>query len=155
MESNYYEAPKTEPKIEEKKGSAIKALLVGFAIDAIGTFTIGFVAGIVFFAIRMSGGATPEMVLQDLAVIKPTSTFFVMLAILGLLVSVLAGYVCARIVNYKEYMYSTILAILSVVFSTVMHPRSYSTGLLVFLGFLTLLAFYLGTWLHIRKKKTV
>ena len=66
--------------------------------------------------------------------------------------TVLGGYVCARIVNYSEYKFAFIFGFISAAFGHIASESYYSTLDSMALGILTLGCALLGAWLRVIQK---
>jgi hypothetical protein len=93
--------------------SAVVAVLAGLAIDIGGGLLLGIVQGIVYAVMLASDGMSPEQIQTNLTDPDPGSAYFVLGTLLGLGLSTLAGYVCARMVRSRERRVTGILAVIS------------------------------------------
>jgi hypothetical protein len=106
----------------------------------------------IYSVLLASEGLSPEEIEYQLINLDPHSTFSIISMIIGGLVSVFAGYLCASIVNYSEYKFTFILGSISAAFGLMAGESHYSTLDSIFLCILTLMCALLGAWLHIVKK---
>jgi hypothetical protein len=83
--------------------------------------------------------------------IDPLSTFGLISALVGMTMSLLGGYVCARTANVSSYTAVGIVSAISVCFGTVMGAGEYEWPLLLMLNLLSLMAIFAGGWWYIRK----
>lgn len=127
-----------------EKGSPIKALLLGLAVDWGGTFLVGFVLSVVYAAILAATGATPEEV--GLAMVNiPDDHWVAILGMLfGALCSSLGGYVCARVAKHMEFALGAVLAVLSTLLGLVLGFDQHSFLALVGLSAVSFFAVMFG-----------
>ncbi len=112
--------PRTDPNTAP--GSPLKAVLTGLAIDIAGTAILGLVLQSIY-AMQIGGPDMTEAQSHDaLAIIPPQSGVMIAFHLLGSLLSVAAGYVCARIVRRDEYRVGGIMAAAGVMLSLMLSP---------------------------------
>ena len=87
-----------------------QAVLVGLVVDFGGTFAISFVAVIGLVAYLAANGVNPDGIEQRLAALDNTHPISLALSGVGLGVSVLAGYVGARMVKRDELFWGMVQA---------------------------------------------
>ncbi len=91
------------PRVPDVPGSPLKAVLSGLAVDIGGSAVLGIVLD-EFYAATLGGqGLTDGEVADAMQHIPPASAIGVLGILLGALMSVAGGYVCARIVLRNEY----------------------------------------------------
>ena len=135
-----------------KKGSPVKAITIGVVVDIGGTIVLGIILVMIYSVLLASEGLSPEEIEDQLMNLDPHSTFSIISMILGGLVTVLAGFLCARIVNYSEYKFTFILGAISAAFGLVVGESQYSSVDNLFLSILTVMCALFGAWLHVAKK---
>lgn len=151
------EFSETSPKSEEatknlKKGSPVKAIIIGLLVDIIGSFVLVFILGIIYSVVLASQGLAPEEIEHRLTNLDPYSTFSLICMFFGGLMTVIAGYLCARIVNYSEYKFAVILGFISAMIGFMAGESYYSTLDNLFLVLLTLGCSLFGAWLYVNNK---
>ena len=154
MENNRYQPPKSgfeRPPLDREPGSLVKAVLLGAATDIGGTILLGIVLGIVYGIVLASQGQTTEQIQHTMENIDPLSTLGLVSAVLGLSMSVLGGFVCARTANVNSYTAVGILSAVSVAFGALMGAGEYEWQVLLLLNLLGLAAIFFGGWWYIRK----
>ena len=145
----------TEPGTENKKlkkGSPVKAITIGVVVDIGGTIVLGLILVMIFSVMLASEGLSPEEIENELMNLDPHSIFSIISMILRGLMTVVAGYLCASIVNYSEYKFTFILGSISAAFGLMAGESQYSTLDNIFLSILTVMCALLGAWLHVVKK---
>jgi uncharacterized membrane protein len=154
MTQNPYQTPTVDvSRPPVAGGSPVKAVIVGVVVDIVGTIIISLIGSMAFGLYLVLGqGFSPERLENYLAGISPLSPFTIVLTILGLLMSALAGYICARIVRRDEYRYAAIVGLLSALLSILMSFGYYSFWLSVFSALTTLGAALAGAGLFVRSK---
>jgi hypothetical protein len=90
--------------------AALRAVLAGISIDICGSTLLNIVLSSVYVAQVGSPGMTPTQI-DDLRRSMPSDSPLAVLGILlGALISVAAGYVCARIARRGEYIAGSLMA---------------------------------------------
>jgi hypothetical protein len=145
------EAPYASPKAEltepesTKYGSQVKAVLVGVVVDLIGTIVVALLVSALYGVILALRGLSPdeiELLIQNSSPISPLNlTLFA----LGAGMSVLGGYLCARIAKRREYFLALLTGVLSVAFPAAVTVMQEGIDLkLVLMMLFTLCASLLG-----------
>ena len=138
-----------------KKGSPVKAIVIGVVVDIGGSIVLGIILVMIYSVLLASEGLSPKEIEYQLTNLDPHSTFSIISMIVGGLVTVFAGYLCARIANYSEYKFTFILGCISAAFGLMVGESHFSTLDNIFLSILTLLCALLGAWLHVVKKANI
>jgi|SoiMethySBSTD1v2_1073268.scaffolds.fasta_scaffold645269_2 hypothetical protein len=149
---NPYEPPRAD-LIDKRKppGSLLKAVVVGVAIDLGGTTVVSFLAVVVYAALLTSRGQTTEQIQQSVDALVPWSGFGLILAALGCLMSMLAGYQSAAIANRTNYLAPGILSAISTGVGAYAGGRTYSAWVLSVLSGITVAMTLSGAWLYMRQ----
>lgn len=140
-----------EPK-HLKKGSPVKAIAIGLVVDIGGSLISAFILAIAYSILLASRGLSPEEIEYRLTNLDPYSAFSIITMVAGGCMTVLGGYVCARIVNYSEYKFAFIFGFISAAFGHIASESYYSTLDNIALGILTLGCALLGAWLRVVQK---
>jgi hypothetical protein len=135
-----------------KKGSPVKAIIIGLLVDIVGSFVLVFILGIVYSVMLASQGLTPEEIEYRLTNLDPYSTFSLICMFFGGLMTVIAGYICAKVVNYSEYKFALILGFISAMVGYMAGESYYSTLDNIFLVLLALGCALFGAWLYVNNK---
>ena len=107
MPNDSSQQPQTDA---DAPGTPLRAVLTGLAIDVCGTALLGIVLEMIY-AVQIGGaGMTPDQLSDALENIPPQSGVVIAGHLLGALLSVIAGYACARIVQSNEYRVGAIMA---------------------------------------------
>ena len=105
--NNPFKPPETDssksPREPDVPGSPLKAVLSGLAVDIGGSVVLGIVLDHVYALTLAGQGLTDTQIEDAMQHIPPASAFGVLGILLGALMSVAGGYVCARIVLRDEY----------------------------------------------------
>ena len=127
------------------KGSMVTGVIAGLVVDLVSTMLFGVVASVVWgIALGAAGHSQQDI---EAALTRPdadpllSATFLAV----GVLCSVLGGYVCERIARRGDYKAGAILAALSAVLGLAMGASSTSMPMLALLIFLTIGSVLLGT----------
>ena len=117
--------------------AALRAVLVGISVDVCGTTLLK----IVLTSLYVAQVGTPDMTssqVDDLVnSMPPDSPLSVLGILLGSLISVAAGYVCARIARRNEYIAGAAMAVGIAVISALMSDMDSAPADLVLLFFLS------------------
>ena len=140
-----------EPEKSEK-GSPLKAIIIGLVVDIGGSLVSAFIMAIAYSALLASQGLWPEEIQNHLTNLDPYSAFSVITMVAGGCMTVLGGYVCARIVNYSEYKFTFIFGFVSASFGHIASESYYATLDNIALGILTLGCALFGAWLRVIQK---
>ena len=71
---------------------------------------------------------------------------------LGCLMSAIGGYICARIVNYNEYKYASIMGLISVGIGLLFSVSTNTAADNVMLILFTYGSVIIGAWVYVRQK---
>ena len=94
-------------------------MLTGVAVDIGGSAVIGFVLAAIYALQLESQGVSEADMREAMSHIPPDSAVAVAGTLLGALVSVFAGYVCARIVRRGEYRCGCVMTAIVAVYGLV------------------------------------
>ena len=98
--------------VEPEPGSPSKAVLLGFAVDFLGSNVVGLLVGIAYGVSLVLSGMTREQLADAASHIQPGSWPWITSIVIGCAFSILGGYVCARIAKRLEYRLGAVLAVL-------------------------------------------
>lgn len=149
---NEFRETSSESEIESKnlkKGSPTKAIAMGLMIDIGGSLISALILAMAYSILLASKGLSPEEIEYQLVNSDPYSTFSIVTMVVGGCMTVLGGYVCARIVNYSEYKFAFIFGFISAAFGYIASESHYSTLDNIALAILTLGCALLGAWLRV------
>ena len=128
MPTNPFKPPETDstkgPRPPATAGSPLKAVLMGLAVDIGGSTVLGVVISLVY-AVQLHGQGVAEGDMREAMDNMPhDSALYIAGTLLGALMSVLGGYVCARVARRDEYRAGAVMAAVSVIFGLMMtaHP---------------------------------
>jgi hypothetical protein len=125
---NPYSAPKSRVAgSDAAPGSAFKAVGLGMAVDIGGTLVATTLLGVIWGAVLVATGTSMEE-LQAIASIPRGSPLWIASQLLGVLFSVLGGYVCARIAKRREYALGAIQVTLTTLIALVFMARRSMTA---------------------------
>jgi hypothetical protein len=148
---NPYEPPKSRLELPRAPGSIIKAVLIGVVTDIGGTAVVELIFGVGYGLVLSAQGMREEEIQKAMAHIDPLSGIGLIALALGLTMSVIGGFVCARIANRQTYLAVGIQSAISVAYGTMMGVDDYEWRVLLALNLLGLAATFFGGWLYIRK----
>jgi hypothetical protein len=100
-------------RVRDVPGSPLKAVLSGLAVDIGGSAVLGIVLDQVYAMTLGQQGLSDGQIEEAMQHIPPASSFGVLSIVLGALMSVAGGYVCARIVLRDEYRVGGVMAAVS------------------------------------------
>lgn len=155
MEQDIYQPPGSNVDIPAiRKGSPIKAILIAVVVDVVGTIVLGIIMGVSYAVILGANGVKPEVINERLRHMETFSAFSLTGIVLGGLVTILAGYLCAKIANYSEYKFAAIYGVLMTVLGLATGGfKRHSIMVMLLLAAITMLCALTGAWLHVRKKQ--
>jgi hypothetical protein len=154
MSENPFEPPKSgfgKPPLDRDPGSPLKAILLGAATDIVGTMLLGIVLGIAYALFLATQGLSDTEIEITLQNIDRTSAFGLLAMAGGFAMSVLGGYVCARIANVTSYTAVGITAMISFAYGTYMGSGEDEWPTLLALNLTTVVAVFVGGWWHVRR----
>jgi hypothetical protein len=135
-----------------QKGSPLKAIIIGLVVDIGGSLVAAFILAIAYSALLASQGLPPEQIEHQLTHLDPYSAFSIIAMVTGGCMTVLGGYVCARVVNYSEYKFTFVFGFISAAFGHIASESYYATLDNLALGILTLGCALFGAWLRVIQK---
>lgn len=154
MDDNAYTPPKSDIEIDEsRRGSPVKAILAGTAIDLFGSLLVGIVIAIGYSTYLASQGLDETQIQTALATIDRFTPVWFIGMVLGSAMSVFAGYICASMVNYAEYKYCGILGGISGAAALLFNTGHYDPLEIIGIICLTFGCVLFGAWLHVSAKK--
>ncbi len=92
-----------------RAGSPVKAVLAGLAVDLGGSLLLGIVLGIVYGISLARSGLNGEQIRRAAETMPPDSWLVIVGTIAGAALSVLGGFVCARIARRSDYLLGFVL----------------------------------------------
>jgi hypothetical protein len=133
------------------KGSAIKGVLAGLAVDVGGTIAFSIVVSVAYGAMLAASGQGEEQIQAALAESDSNSIFSAIGVVGGCAFSILGGYVCERVARQRNYRAGAILGVVSVVLGLAMGAASLPWAENMLLAFLTIGSVLLGTRLALER----
>lgn len=155
-ETEFYEQPRTAPREDSgPQGKPVKAIVTGLLIDILGGYILQTLVGIVIssffiFSFGPDAGA-PE---QSFQIGRFTVLIFGTVFIGRLLVSILAGFVCAQISLIRIQRDATILMVISGGLTLAFGIMTRSPLLATLSTGATVAALAYGAWLGARRLRT-
>jgi hypothetical protein len=142
---NRYQPPTAEVHDQPAApGSAVKAVSLGLLVDIGGTLLLSVVVFSAYAVVQTGNGMSVEQIEAELGNLPPTSLFFIVMTLLGCGLSVLGGYVCARIARRRDYRLGVVLGALSTTLGLLLGSDE-SAGMLAATALLSFAAIMLGT----------
>ena len=152
MDDNLYSPPQSEVRdIALPPGSPVKAVLVAAAIYVVGAMLVGIVISIVYASMLASSGMSGEQIADALKNIDPHSTVSMAGIGIGALITLVCGYVCARIARRRDYSLAYILMGLDIVATLYFSWGDFSAFEHVLLAALSVVTIMAGTKLGMPK----
>lgn len=127
-----------------RPGSPYKAVGLGLLTDFGGTLALSTILAFIYAATLAGAGTSPEEIQEAIQNVSTDSWYFWVGAIGGGALSVLGGYVCARIARQSEYTLGAILAAINVVLGLVLGGGGIDVGMRVVLNAATIACVMLG-----------
>ena len=153
MSTDPYKAPDADLEIvEDLPPRPVLGIVSGIIIDFAGTFLIAIVASMIYGIILAGRGVPVSELEAAISNTGMTSLYGIILTTLGLLMSYVAGFYCAKISRAKNYLYPGIMASISVVLGSIISWSTTGILMLVILNASGVIAVLLGarTWLRRR-----
>jgi hypothetical protein len=142
---NRYQPPTAEVHDQPAtQGSAVKAVSLGLLVDIGGTLLLSVVVFSAYAVVQAGNGMSVEQIEAELGNLPPTSLLFIVMTLLGCGLSVLGGYVCARIARRRDYRLGVVLGALSTTLGLLLGSDE-SAGMLAATALLSFAAIMLGT----------
>lgn len=148
VNDNVYQPPKAIVDTQTK-GSAVKAVTMAFIVDIAGRFIVEIIAGLIFRLVLIY--QTPQE--QMLLYLTYRPSLLVWTWICGFPVTLYAGYLCAKIVNYSVYKFVAVYAVLIFVLGVFSAGYVMSTAKNIILNLASLSCAFAGAWLYMRKRQ--
>lgn len=143
--TNPYDPPQTPVSDPQPQaGSALKAVLLGLAVDIGGSLVASVVLGLVYAVVLASSGVSGDELRLALEGVMQTGWGFAIASAVGCAFSVAGGYVCARVSRRRDYRLGWVLAALSVGIGTLVGADGYSLLQQVLLGGVTVACVLIG-----------
>ena len=137
MPTNPFKPPDTDstknPPPPVPAGSPLKAVLAGLAVDIGGTAVLGVVISVLWAIQLAAQGLSDSDLKEAMAHLPRDSALNVAGTLLGALLSVLGGYVCARIARRDEFRVGLVMAAISAGLGLVMMGAENEDGELLLL----------------------
>ena len=128
------------------RGSPVKGMLFGVAVDIGGTLLAGITLGILWSIWLAASGVSAEQIEEATRNPDPTSPVSIASYAIGTAFSVLGGYVCARVARETEYRCAAVVAAISIAFGFVAGGGP-TFAMSVLMVATTLAAVMFGAWL--------
>jgi hypothetical protein len=153
MERNIYAPPKAQLKEAIKPVPRPKtAILVATLFDLLVSFAISIILGLAYGIYLAAQGRSPEEIQAIASSLDSTNPFFLLASFLGLLVSIVAGYLCARLSVRNIYRNATLVGALTITIAFALNFDESLTPFRLLLGLLEFPALFLGAWWYLRKQ---
>ena len=136
------QSPVSDPA--PRAGSAVKAVLLGLAVDIGGTLLSSVVFGVVYAVLLGARGVPAEQMQDSFMEAMESGWGFALSSAVGCAFSVLGGYVCARIARRSDYRAGWALAGLSVGLGFLLGGASYNLLQHVLLAAVTVACVLIG-----------
>jgi hypothetical protein len=127
-------------------------IFIAVIVDMVSTFIITIIAGVLYAYISYKNGMAPEEIMKLGENIDAFGAFSLGVSFLGLLVSVIAGYVCARIAKIQIYKNAVIAAAIVYALSELITIGSKHYIYTSLLGLTTFVAMLFGAWLFAKTR---
>lgn len=140
------------PHAHDRKGPRLLAIIIGLLIDVGGSVLMGFLVVFFYGIFLLSQGKNFEQIGRALSVIHSHTVASIILYSIAFGLSLLAGYICARIANYREYSSALIVAIISSSYGFIVGIGTYSLILNLGMSILTFTCVMLGALIYAKSK---
>ena len=136
MPTNPFKPPETDSSRNPQPagpGTPVKAVLFGLAVDIGGSMLVGFVTAVLYAVQLKAQGVADSDIREAMAHMPHDSALYMASMLFGIALSVLGGFVCARIAHRDEYRPGLILAVISLVFSLLVGSTDDESSRMAFL----------------------
>jgi hypothetical protein len=116
MPTNPFQPPETDPTRNPRPvppGSPLKAVLAGLAVDIGGTTLLSMVVAVLYALQLHAQGLSEGEMREAMAHMPRDSALYIGGTLLGALLSVAGGYVCARVAGRDEFRIGLVMAAVS------------------------------------------
>jgi len=122
-----YEPPKAAVSdVERLPGSPVKGIVYGVLIDVGGSLVLGLAVMLLYGIVLAASGVPPEEMEKALTNVDPLSWVSLVGNVMGMGVSFLGGYVCARVAFKDEYKWAGVVAVISFISGFLFGMSAYS-----------------------------
>jgi hypothetical protein len=139
--------------VGEVRSRPVLGIVLGVIVDIGGTLLSSLILSTIFAIKLLSQGATPEQIEETLIAPSLDSGYFFIGSAIGLVFSVLGGYVCSSLAKTSLYKWGIVLASVVCLFGFLLAGIPYSLGIGVILVVTTFGAVLFGVWLYVRKHR--
>ena len=119
METTYQSSVANVDRTADQERRPVRGILISFVVDVGGTFMGIAVMAIIYVGILTYNGKTRSEIDHLLSASDPMTLFNIMIALWGVLMSFIGGFICVRISRARDYNYPIVLATLVFVFGIV------------------------------------
>jgi hypothetical protein len=152
MSDPNFTPPQAEVRDAPKpKGSVLKGVLVGLAIDFGGTVAFGIVLSVAYGGLLAASGQGEAQIRAAIVESDSNSVFTAIGVVAGCVFSILGGFVCERVARQRNYRAGAILGVVSVGLGLAMGAGSVPWRENLLLAFLTVGSILLGTRLALER----
>lgn len=153
MNENVYSPPEASLETEEtSKGSPVKAVIIATLADLLGSTLIGFIIGFAIAFYLIAQGVPQDQIPEALLSVSDGSVLFWLGGVLGGMVTICCGYLCARIGKCTGYRLVGIYVLLTILIAYLFRgDQELDFNIEFLLTFLTVVCAFFGAWLYIRK----
>ena len=154
MSENPYSSPASEIEVKENlPPRPVRGITIGVLVDLVGSVIVGLVSGFTYAFFLASQGVAPDKIQATLENVDPLSLYGGLNVFLGLSVSCLGGFYCAKISRARNYLYPGIMAAVMTVIVAALSWGSLGDTVHLALSALTVVAILLGARFHIKSKQ--
>ncbi len=134
------------------KGHPVIAVIVAIFFDFIASILGGSLVSYLHFDILGRKGIPAGALIKNMQNQELTYVFQFIIVFLGCLITVLSGYLCARIAKRSVYISVTVFLLISILLTDVFSGQASMTSTeKLILPILTAISGYVGAWLYLRK----
>ena len=154
MSADPFKPPDSDISIDEVlPPRPVLGITAGFLVDTGGTIAGSFIVMLVYGIVLGATGGTAADIERFVANYDPYSLIGFILVFVGLAMSYLAGYVCARVSRARDLKYPAVLATISFVTGTLAGWDEEHIVMLLLLGVVGFVAILIGARRQILKRR--
>ena len=136
MSTNPFEPPESDAtgkREPAEPSSPFGAVMLGLLVDVGGSVAVGIVGSVVYARQLHDEGVPDDQLREAMSNLPHDSPLYMGTLLIGIALSVLGGYVCARVARRHEYRAGLMMAAASALFSLVMGGGGEDAGMTVLL----------------------
>ena len=155
MAPDPYQSPQSTLKdAESEETRPVRGILLAIIIDYVGTLVFASLAAIVYVAMLGRQGMPRDQIEKTITSMDTFSALGIASLVIGLTMSIIAGYYCVKISRARDYTYPSILAGIIFLIGVVSGWGITDAGTLLFLSAVGIMATIAGAYIGLNSRNT-